>query len=68
MAREFDVGKIKAYEKELGDVPYIEALLYLWLFNHFSTCSKEVSEDYGGVMYKNLAKVLSKVIEEKRSE
>ena len=64
MAKEFEAGKIKAYEKELGNVPYIESLLYLWLFNNFSTCAKEVTEDCGRPMYRKLAKTLTRIIKE----
>lgn len=67
MAREFEAGQIKAYEEKLG-VSYIESLLYLWLFNHFHTNSKEVTTDLGRPMYIKLAKVLSRIIKEQQDD
>lgn len=68
MAYDFSEGQIEAYKISLGDVSYIEALLYLWLYNNFSTNPKQVSTDNGRPMYRRLAKTLTRIIEEQADE
>lgn len=67
LASEFSAGQI-TYYTHLFDGSKIQALLYLWLFNHFSTNGKEVSEDLGRPMYIKLAKVLNSIIEERSDD
>lgn len=65
MVGNFEPGRIKAYADEYFDGDKIASMLYLWLFNNFSTNAKEVTEDCGRPMYKKLAKTLIRLIEEK---
>lgn len=67
LSSEFSAGQITHYTR-LFDGSKTQALLYLWLFNHFSTNGKEVSEDLGRPMYIKLAKVLNRIIEERSDE
>lgn len=64
MVGNFEPGRIKAYADEYFDGDKTASMLYLWLFNNFSTNSKEVTEDCGRPMYRKLAKTLTKLIEE----
>lgn len=64
MVGHFETGRIKAYADECFDGDKTASMLYLWLFNNFSTNAKEVTEDCGRPMYKKLAKTLTKLIEE----
>lgn len=63
LAKEFSEGQITHYT-HLFDGSKTQALLYLWLFNHFHTNETEVSEDCGRPMYRKLAKILNKIITE----
>ena len=63
LSKEFSEGQIEHYSKDF-DGSKTQALLYLWLFNHFSTCAKEVTEDCGRPMYRKLAKTLTRIIKE----
>ena len=64
MVGHFESERIKAYADECFDGDKTSSMLYLWLFNNFSTNAKEVTEDYGIPMYRKLAKTLTKLIEE----
>lgn len=62
LAMDYSKGQILHYSNDF-DGSKTQALLYLWLFNHFHTNSKEVTTDSGRPMYRNLAKVLNEIIE-----
>lgn len=62
MVGNFETGRIKVYADEYFDGNKTAAILYLWLFNNFSTNSKELTEDCGRPMYKKLAKTLTRLI------
>ena len=64
MVGNFEPGRIKAYADKYFDGNKTVSMLYLWLFNNFSTNSKEVTEDCGRPMYKKLAKKLTRLIME----
>lgn len=68
MAGNFEPGRIKAYADEYFDGDKTASMLYLWLFNNFSTNAKEVTENCGRLMYRKLAETLTKLIEEKTIE
>lgn len=59
---QFEPSRIKYYADEFFDGDELASVFYLWLFNNFSTCQKEVTEDLGRPMYKKLAKTLTRVI------
>lgn len=62
LAMDYSKGQIGHYSNDFDGSKTL-ALLYLWLFNHFHTNSKEVTTDLGRPMYRNLAKVLNGIIE-----
>lgn len=64
---DFREGQIEYYSKEFNGSK-TQALLYLWLFNNFSTCAKEVTEDCGRPMYRKLVESLSRIIKEQSDE
>ena len=68
MVGNFEPGRIQAYADEYFNGDKTASMLYLWLFNNFSTNAKEVTEDCGRLMYKKLAKTLTRLIEEKNDE
>lgn len=63
LAKEFSEGQIEHYSKDFNGSK-TQALLYLWLFNHFHTNIDEVSTDLGRPMYRKLAEVLDRIIKE----
>jgi hypothetical protein len=56
----FDEGQIEHYTKELGS--RLEALIYLWAYNNFFTCTADVAKDNGRPMYRELARTFSKLL------
>ena len=68
MVGHFEPGRIEAYANEYFNGDKTASMLYLWLFNNFSTNSKEVTEDCGRLMYRNLAETLTRLIKEKTIE
>lgn len=58
----FEAWRIEAYVNEFFGGDKIASMLYLWLFNNFSTNSKEVADDCGRHMYRKLAKALTRII------
>lgn len=59
---QFEPSRIKYYADEFFDGDELASVFYLWLFNNFSTCQKEVTEDLGRPMYKKLAMTLTRII------
>ena len=68
MVGNFEPGRIQAYADEYFDGDKTASMLYLWLFNNFSTNVKEVTENCGRLMYRKLAETLTRLIEEKTIE
>lgn len=68
MVGNFEPGRIQAYADEYFNGDKTASMLYLWLFNNFSTNAKEVTGDCGRLMYRKLAKTLTRLIEEKTIE
>lgn len=68
MVGHFEAGRIEAYANEFFGGDKTASMLYLWLFNNFSTNSKEVADDCGRRMYRKLAKALTRIIREESNE
>lgn len=68
MVGHFEPGRIEAYANEYFNGDKTASMLYLWLFNNFSTNTKEVTEDCGRLMYRKLAETLTRLIKEKTIE
>lgn len=68
MVGHFEPGRIEAYANEYFNGDKTASMLYLWLFNNFSTNTKEVAEDCGRLMYRKLAETLTRLIKEKTIE
>lgn len=66
IAKEFDEGQIQGFMKDLG-FSRIETLIYLWAYNHFFTCVADVAKDNGRPMYRELARMFSKLLCVKKS-
>lgn len=62
LSSEFDEAQIKRFMEELN-FSRLEALLYLWGYNHFFTYALEVTEDNGRPMYRNLAVTFGEIFE-----
>lgn len=63
MPKHFSQTSINFYAKECFDGDKLASMLYLWLFNNFSTNREEVETDCGRPMYRKLAEVLTRLIE-----
>ena len=62
LSQEFTESQIESFQRELG-FSRLEALIYLWSYNHFHTHSGEVVDDNGRPMYRNLATTFSCLFE-----
>lgn len=62
LSKNFREGQIEYFIKEYN-FSRLEALIYLWSFNNFSTNTDEVKEDLGRPMYRNLATTFSRLFE-----
>ena len=60
VAGHFDNGQIEHYTKGLGS--RLEAIIYLWAYNNFFTCTADVAKDNGRPMYRELARTFSKLL------
>ncbi|MBO7712278.1 MAG: hypothetical protein J6S85_02170 [Methanobrevibacter sp.] len=58
-------SRIKAYAEQCFNGDEFVALLYLWLYNNFSTSTSEVRYDNGRPMYRKLATILKRLFEVK---
>ena len=63
MPKHFTSETIKHYAGVYFNEDKLASMLYLWLFNNFSTCREEVEADCGRPMYRKLAEVLTRLIE-----
>lgn len=54
--------RIEGYAKELN-MTYLEAMLYLWLFNFVSVSSDDQKKDCGREMYKKFARGMAEFLE-----
>lgn len=55
-------ARIEGYAKEL-EMTYLEAILYLWLFNFVSVSTDEQKNNCGREMYKKFAKGVARFLE-----
>jgi hypothetical protein len=62
LSKNFREDQIEYFIKEYN-FSRLEALIYLWSFNNFSTNTDEVKEDLGRSMYRKLAKKFSRLFE-----
>lgn len=62
IAKEFNIGQIKAFMKEYN-LTYLGSCLYLWLFNNVSICPKQLTQNAGRAMYVEFAKEISQLLE-----
>lgn len=65
MPKHFTPEMIKHYAGVYFNEDNLASMLYLWLFNNFSTCREEVEADCGRPMYRKLASTLARLIEVK---
>lgn len=59
----YEEEKIKAYANDCFCGNELASVLYLWLFNNFSTNKDEVKYDKGRPMYRKLATTLTRLFE-----
>ena len=59
----WEQSRIKAFAEQYFDGDDFVALLYLWLYNNFSTSPSEVKYDNGRPMYRKLATTLKRLFE-----
>ena len=60
----FAKGQIERFMKDLN-LTYLEAVLYLWFYNHVGISSKDRSVDCGRPMYIKFAKCVSDIVKVK---